>query len=96
MTIPFPAMRNNLILLQRQYDIDDFIHDLGGGLYDSYDDVVRRGLLVWGDPWRVDCWEVSEGFVCKWGLLLKGCSDVIGSTNYWRQSRGEDRLNVEI
>jgi hypothetical protein len=94
--IPFPAMRDNLIRLYGQYSGDDFLHDLGNGLYEGFDDVERRGFLVWGDPWQTDGWEVSEGFVEKWGFLLKGCTELIDSTNKWREMRGEDRLVVEV
>jgi hypothetical protein len=94
--IPFPAMRNNLILLCGQYNGDDFLHDLGNGLYEGFDDAERRGFLVWGDPWHTDGWEISEGFVEKWGFLLKGCTELIDSTNKWREMRGEDRLVVEV
>ena len=95
-TIPFPAMRDNLILLAGKYDSDDLCNDLGQALYNGFDDVERRGCLVWGEPWRGYGWEVSEGFVRKWGFLLKGCADVIDSTNRWREVRGEDMLVIEI
>ena len=93
--IPFPAMRDNLILLAGEYDSYDLRCDLGECLYAGFDDAERRGFLVWQDPWRIDGWEISEGFVRKWGYLLKGCTDVIESTNRWREMRGEDRLIVE-
>ncbi|KAH8651962.1 hypothetical protein BGZ60DRAFT_569125 [Tricladium varicosporioides] len=93
--IPFPAMRDNLIILTGKYDSNDLCYDMGQALYDGFDDVERRGCLVWGDPWSVYGWEVSETFVRKWGFLLKGCTDVIESTNRWREVRGEDRLIVE-
>jgi hypothetical protein len=94
--IPFPAMRDNLILMTGTYDSDDFFNDLGKAVYEGFADVERRGCLVWGEPWRVHGWEVSEGFVRKWGFLLGGCSDLLESTNRWREARGEDRLIVEL
>lgn len=93
--LPFPALRDNLILLAGTYDSDDLCYDLGQALYEGFDDVERRGFLVWGDPWLMSGWEVTEGFVKKWGFLLKGCPDVVESANFWRDSRGEDRLVVE-
>lgn len=90
--IPFPTMRDNLILLDGTYDSDDLCYDLGQALYEGFDDVERRGCLVWGDPWSMYGWEVTEGFVEKWGFLLNGCLDLIASTNYWREMRGEDKL----
>ncbi|TAQ88374.1 hypothetical protein B7494_g3289 [Chlorociboria aeruginascens] len=78
--LPFPAMRNNLTIHAEKYNVNDLCRDLCWGLYDSYSDVERCGLVVWnkGD---VQCWEVSEGFERKWGFLLDGCADLIESTN---------------
>lgn len=92
--LPFPAMRDNLILFAGQYDSHDLFYDIGQGLYEGFDDVERRGFLVWAEPWSGYGWEVSEGFVRKWGFLLKGCPYVIKSTNRWREIRGEDALLV--
>ncbi|KAK0099672.1 hypothetical protein ONS95_013435 [Cadophora gregata] len=93
--IPFPALRDNLILMAGMYDRDDLCYDLGQALYEGFDDVERRGFLVWRDPWQMDGWEVTEGFVKKWGFLLEGCSEVVESANRWRDVRGEERLVVE-
>ena len=54
-----------------------------------------RGLLVWGEPWEVGSWEVSEGFVGRWGFLLRGCGEMVRATNGWREGRGEEALVVE-
>lgn len=93
---PFPAMRDSLISLSGQYDSRDLFQDLVQGLYEGLDDAERRGFLVWGQSWRMHGWEVSEGFVSKWGFLLKGCPELIESTNRWREMRGDDTLIVEI
>jgi hypothetical protein len=85
-----------MILQAGKYDSDDLRYDLGQALYEGFDDLERRGFLVWGASWDMNGWEVSESFVRKWGFLLKGCPDVIESTNYWREVRGEERLVVEI
>lgn len=90
--IPFPGMRDNLILHLGQYDIDDLRFDFGEGLYVGFDDVERRCCLVWGQPWSIRGWEVSEGFIKKWRFLLQDCSTIIDSTNYWRGIRGEDYI----
>jgi len=94
--IPFPAMRDNLIRFHGTYDSLDLCYDLGQALYEGFDDLERRGFLVWGDPWRVNGWEVTEGFVKKWGVFLHGSLELIESTNNWRELRGEDRLNVGL
>lgn len=93
---PCPPMRDNLIRLYRHYDSHDLQRDLAKSLYEGFVDGEQRGCLVWGEPWTVNGWEVSGGFVRKWGFLLKGCSDLVASTNRWRESRGEDPLVVEI
>ena len=56
----------------------------------------QRGFLVWGEPWRTSSWEMSEGYVEKWGWMLKGCHELLRSTNRYREQRGEDRLVVEL
>ena len=93
--IPFPVMRDNLILLAGQYSQDDLFYDLVDGLYHGFHDTGRRGFLVWKEPWRAEGWEVTEGFAKKWRFLLQGCTDAIAVTNQWRDMRGEDALVVE-
>jgi hypothetical protein len=48
---PVGTMRDNLILNSGKYDEDEFCDDMCGGLYDGFDDVQLRGILVWSDPW---------------------------------------------
>lgn len=74
------------------FDEDAFCTDICGGLFEGFDDCAARGVLVWGDPWEVGSWEVSEGFWRKWGWLLKGCEEMIEATNRWRIGRGEEVL----
>ena len=61
---------------------------LGGG--------GRTGLIVWSDPWLQSSWEVEEGFARKYRKLFAGCDDLIRSTNFWRNERGESPLVVEL
>lgn len=46
------------------------------------------GLMVWGDPWLPQSWEVSEWFVQKWSWVIEGCSEALVHSNYWRVRRG--------
>jgi hypothetical protein len=94
--VPDAALRDNLIVHQKDIDVNELCSDLVGGLYEGYDDVALRGILVWRDPWREDAWEVTEGFAKKWAFLLKGCQMLVSATNAWRQSRGEEALVVEL
>lgn len=93
---PCHVMRDNLIRFYGQYDAHDLHRDLAKSLYEGFVDGEQRGCIVWGEPWTVNGWELSEGFVRKWGFLLKGCSGLLASTNRWRESRGEDGLTIEI
>ncbi|MCJ1401499.1 hypothetical protein MMC11_004713 [Xylographa trunciseda] len=55
-----------------------------------------RGVLVWADPWDACNWELTEGFLRKWGWMVRGATDLIEASNEWREKRGEDRLVVEL
>ncbi|OTB12062.1 hypothetical protein K445DRAFT_321552 [Daldinia sp. EC12] len=94
--VPWGGMRDNLILNHGRYDEEDLCLDMAGGLYEGFDDIEARGLIVWGEPWSETGWEVTEGFAKKWSFLLKGCRTLIESTNKWRESRGEERLIIEV
>jgi hypothetical protein len=94
--IPSPALRDNCIRWAGMIDAEDLCSDLIGGLYEGRDDSDTKGWIVWRNPWDVDGWEVTEGFVEKWGRLLRGCKDVVEASNRWRALRGEDPLVVEV
>lgn len=56
----------------------------------------NMGFVVWGDPFRVEAWEVSEGFLTKWSWMLKtGCDPLLIATNSHRKARGEDPIKWE-
>lgn len=94
--LPIPRLRDNML---RAYtsggiDEDELCIDLLGlmssqGLDDAY-------LIVWGESHAASSWEVSPGFLQKWGWLLKGCPELVESTNRWRQHRGEPILDIRI
>jgi hypothetical protein len=67
-----------------------------GGMYDGLSEVESRGMILWREPWSGDGWELSEGFVRKWEFLLKGCGNLMGSTNRWREARGEQKLVLGV
>ena len=94
--IPYPALRDNIISRQASIDTDEICDDFVGGMYDGLSEVESRGLILWGIPWSMDGWEISEGFARKWSFLLEGCGDLIESTNKWRDTRGDERLVVEV
>lgn len=65
---------------------------------DCGDDVDEARLIVWKDPWDPSGWEVTEGFLRKWGFLLRGDGedDMVRATNRWRALRGEDPIVWEV
>jgi hypothetical protein len=83
-------MRDNLIRAAAGFEDDEFCHDITG-FWDT-----RRSnatLLVWGTPWDARNWEVTEEFVNKWGaVMLRGCPELLVSTNAWRRAKGERPL----
>ncbi|KAI1110662.1 hypothetical protein F5Y14DRAFT_346827 [Nemania sp. NC0429] len=94
--IPCPRLRDNILSYGDFVSEDDFCVDVVGGLFEGFDNIEMKGLLVWGEPWSETGWEVTQGFATKWGFLLKGCDALIEATNKYRAARGEDRLVVEI
>jgi hypothetical protein len=96
--IPHPTWRDNLILGQGTYDADDICNDVVGGIWDELpgEGVEERGVIAWSPPWDIGGWEVSEGFLKKWGWLLRGCGEVLEATNRWRTMRGEEELIAEL
>ncbi|KAK3378092.1 hypothetical protein B0H63DRAFT_478867 [Podospora didyma] len=94
--VPSPNLRDNLIRLSGTFDEDDLCTDMLGGIFEGFSDTEMRGWLVWGDPWLPDSWEISEGFMQKWGYMLHGCHELITATNRWREKRGEDGFVIEL
>ncbi|CAM1510619.1 Fc.00g009540.m01.CDS01 [Cosmosporella sp. VM-42] len=93
---PFPKLRENMLrgITEGNYDEDELCLDILSVVHAD-----TRGaayLIVWGQPWDACGWEVSVGFLKKWGWLLQGCSEIIESTNRWRESRGESRLDIKL
>lgn len=86
---PFPRMRDNLLVAaswlspEDEQRLFDDVMESGGGKNEW------AGLLVWGEPWDPQSWEVSVPFLQRWTWLVKGCPEIITSTNRWRRRRGE-------
>ncbi|TVY53765.1 Retinol dehydrogenase 14 [Lachnellula cervina] len=89
---PIPAMRDNLLRAEDEYDDMELCGDLVGFFSGSID---RTAMVVWGDPWEPKAWEVTEFFLSHWAWTIKGCPELLESTNYWRKQRGEKPLNFE-
>jgi hypothetical protein len=92
--LPHPVWRDNLILATGTFNENELWSDCIGGLFDGFpaDEIERRGVIAWNPPWDVSGWEVSEGFLKRWGWSMKGCEDVVQESNRWRRKRGERPL----
>lgn len=91
---PFPEGRDRLIRAAGTFDEDELWADCIGGLYEGFpdDEVARRGIIAWSPPWDITGWEMSEGFLRKWGWLFKGLPEPLEATNRWRTERCEEPL----
>ncbi len=95
---PCPEGRDRAILAAGTFDEDELWADCIGGLYEGFpdDEIERRGIIAWSPPWDITGWEMSEGFLRKWGWLIRGLPGVIEATNRWRIERGEEPLVPDI
>ncbi|KAH6711174.1 hypothetical protein DL95DRAFT_399772 [Leptodontidium sp. 2 PMI_412] len=90
--LPIPRMRDNLLRAGDSYDDIELCGDLVG-FFNS--PIARTGMVIWGDPWDVDGWEVTEPFLERWGWTIRGCGRLFESTNRWREKRGERPLRFD-
>ena len=87
---PFPQMRDNLVMADESFNDCELCTDM----MDSTTGDI--GVMVWGDPWLPQNWEVSEVFAQKWSWVIKGCPDIIVHSNYWRARRGLKKLKLNF
>lgn len=94
--LPLPRLRDNILIASENGTIDE--DDLCCDLMEVSRDAskVDAHLIVWGESWNVEMWEASEGFLRKWGGLLKGCTELIDATNRWREKRGERKIVIRV
>ncbi|KEY74474.1 hypothetical protein S7711_04509 [Stachybotrys chartarum IBT 7711] len=95
--MPHPVWRDNLILWSGTFDKDELSSDIVGGLFEgaAASDCGERGIVVWSPVWHPMGWELSEGFLRKWGWVIQGCEEeVLTTTNRWRAKRGEAPLTI--
>ncbi|KAK6857261.1 hypothetical protein PG995_007448 [Apiospora arundinis] len=89
---PSPEARDALIRAvgSGAMDEDELWADCIGGLYEGFpdDEVERRGVVAWSPPWDIAGWEMSEGFLRKWGWLFGTVPGALEATNRWRRERG--------
>ena len=87
---PFPSFRDALLVAEGTYNEFELCNDLIGQCGEG--STSQAGLIIWREPWDAHGWEVTEGFARKWLWLLRGCKELLESTNYWRAQRGESKL----
>jgi len=94
---PDPVIRDNALRLGED-NIDDealMVHVWGAETASTdvpKDSQERTGLIVWGEPWELNSWEITESFARAWGWFLRGAVDLQRGTNRWRASRDEQPL----
>jgi hypothetical protein len=93
---PIARLRDNILWASVCHDVvdeDELWYDLVE-MKSTNDGKPSPSLIAWGQPWDPRGWEVSVPFLQKWGYLLQGCPEILDSTNFWRESRGERRLKI--
>ncbi|GKZ33161.1 hypothetical protein AbraIFM66950_002947 [Aspergillus brasiliensis] len=91
--LPVAELRNNLLRRsETAYDAAQLCRDMRGF---QVVNSGRGGVIVWGEPWDPDGWEVTEAFVQKWPWVVRGSHSLLQSTNYWRAQRGEPTLSFQ-
>ncbi|CAD6445934.1 e53fe445-2a3b-439e-ab96-2687b9f0a5ed-CDS [Sclerotinia trifoliorum] len=90
---PIPDADECTLNMHEVLSVPSSVENGGSGIedFEDQDDYTagRKCLITWGDPWRVESWEVTPGFIRKWGWSLEGCDDLIQSSNRWRALRNE-------
>ncbi|KAL2817980.1 hypothetical protein BDW59DRAFT_165686 [Aspergillus cavernicola] len=94
---PCPEGRDRLIQGVGAFEEDELWAECIGGLFEGFpdDEIKRPGIVAWSPPWDIAGWEISEGFVRKWGWLFRGLEGPLGPTNRWRRERGEEPIVYE-
>ena len=96
--IPFPALRDRVLTLSSMkppvVDLTEFKNDI----------FLNDGLFNWrpagkgssGQPWDMRSWEAEPWFLRKWWILIGGQkAEVWDQTNWWRGTRGEEKVESE-
>ncbi|KAF2010525.1 hypothetical protein BU24DRAFT_356431 [Aaosphaeria arxii CBS 175.79] len=89
---PFPAMRDNMLMAYNNFD-ENRLSGVLVGVCNS--PRTRQGLIIWREAWDPYGWEATQEFHDNYGWLLKGCPELIQSSNSWRAQRGEGPLRLD-
>jgi hypothetical protein len=88
--LPIPKMRDNVLSAGDSFDEMGLCGDLIGFFSVSKG---GTGMIVWGDPWDLNAWEITDAFLKNWGWTIRGCPKILESSNFWRSRRGESPLS---
>ncbi len=86
--LPFPRMRDNLLLAGLTFDDMELCGDLVG-MFSTPRGNGNAGLVVWGSAWSPNEWEITSEFLKRWSWTVEGCWELSESTNRWRARRGD-------
>ncbi|KAL7974053.1 hypothetical protein HDV63DRAFT_401048 [Trichoderma sp. SZMC 28014] len=90
---PQPSLRDALLKRLNDIDEDEFCHHLFLQSSDADEDGMI-GMVIWGEPFDLASYEISETMLRKWPWIAKECPDIIKTTNYWRKARAEKPLKI--
>ncbi|KAF3922416.1 hypothetical protein AA313_de0204846 [Arthrobotrys entomopaga] len=93
--IPFHEMRDCIIIAVAAGVLDEEELCLTLSGHPEYMDGELTSFVVWGLPWDHKNWELSIGILRKWGWLLQSCTEMVETTNYWRERRGEAKIRIK-
>ena len=90
---PCPVIRDNVLKRSIVVEDEELCEDVMGMTEDGrgflgFDEGPRTGCTLWGDPWDIRTWEVSEYIAMKWGWLFEGAFELQATTNARRRGRG--------
>ncbi|KAH8820657.1 hypothetical protein F5884DRAFT_661859 [Xylogone sp. PMI_703] len=88
--IPIPRMRDNIIRAGHSFDEMELCGDFVGFFSGSR---IEKSVIIWGESWDPDGWEITEDFVRRWSWTVRGCHELFASTNRWRARRGEEPMD---
>lgn len=96
--IPIPRVRDNILrcIQAGEFEQGRLCEELICRDMITLDGTSSASLSIWGEPWDAGSWEFSAGFFRTWGFLLHGCPEVLTTTNYWREMRGEMRIDFVL
>lgn len=94
---PDPQVRDNVLTYgeERIDDLELCLDLVGSQSHLQKVSSDEAGPYLWGEPWLIDRWEVTENFLRKYHWMFKGSKGFATSTNHWRRERGEHEIDFD-